>query len=501
MLNIVKNTFKHSIIYSFGNVGIKLLGLILIPIYTNPEYLSAQSYGVFALLESIMAILMGILPISMGQSLTRWYWEKDDRTYQKKIFFKTFSFIFLIQILFLIIAMPLGAQISKLVFQTDIYAYSVRLTLLTSSLSILIQQVLHLAKVQQKSILFSSVNILRLFTTLILIYFFIVRKNKGIDGIWEAQLISSILTLLILLPYLIKNFRVVYKFQELPEMLRFGFPFTLAAISGIILVFADRYMLSIMDGLEKTAVYSLGFRLSNTIKIIIATSISFAIAPVRMKMINKPDNLRFFSKNLTYIGFIMMICVLGVSLFALEGLKLLSGSVIYWEANNIIPILSMAIFFGVMKDFSSESMLITKNTRKISLFVFFTGLFNIILNYFLIEKLDIYGAAISTFLSYLLLWILIYRASQKIKYIPYEITKIFKIIVTGSLLLAVGVIIKDFPLLYRLVIKVLLIIVFPIILYWWRFYEDIEIITIKKIIRLWRNPKAIKENLMKLLEK
>lgn len=499
MLDVVKNTFKHSLIYSVGNIGIKIVGLILIPIYTNPVYLTTDDYGAFAILESLLAILSSLLPISMGQGLTRWYWIKNDRDYQKAVFFNTLIFIVVVQILFLAICYPLRAEITYLLFTSREYTYVVVLTLFSSSLNIIMQQVLHLAKIQQRSLLFALVNISRLLVTLGLILFFIIGKGRGLNGIWEAQLISYTLTIIALLPVIIRNCKPEFHFHEIREMLNYGFPFMLASLSGIILVFADKYMLNIMDGLDKTAVYSLGFRVSNTIKIIVATSIGFAIAPIRMKMISNPVNLRFFSKNLTYIGFVMMFFVLFVSLFALEGLKILTSDVIYWEANNIVPFLSMAVFIGVLKDYSSESMLILKNTRFIALFVFLTGLFNVGINYLLIPRFDIYGASVSTLSSQLLLWILIFRYSQKMMYIPYELNKILKIILVGSVMLVVGILIANYPLLWRLLIKFLMIGIFPVILYLWNFYEEIELKTIRRIFQTWRNPKEIGVNLRRLL--
>jgi O-antigen/teichoic acid export membrane protein len=40
MLSNIKLAFRNSLIYGLGNVSIKLAGLILIPLYTNPQYLS-----------------------------------------------------------------------------------------------------------------------------------------------------------------------------------------------------------------------------------------------------------------------------------------------------------------------------------------------------------------------------------------------------------------------------------------------------------------------------
>jgi len=46
MLKDVKSTIKNALVYGLGNVSVKLVGLVLIPVYTNPVYLSMDDYGV-----------------------------------------------------------------------------------------------------------------------------------------------------------------------------------------------------------------------------------------------------------------------------------------------------------------------------------------------------------------------------------------------------------------------------------------------------------------------
>ena len=52
MIENIKLVTKNSLIYSLGNISIKLVGLILIPIYTNTEFLSFDDYGILAILEA-----------------------------------------------------------------------------------------------------------------------------------------------------------------------------------------------------------------------------------------------------------------------------------------------------------------------------------------------------------------------------------------------------------------------------------------------------------------
>ena len=57
MLDQIKSTSKNSIVYGLGNVSVKLVGLILIPIYTDPAYLSFDDYGILGILESTSLVV------------------------------------------------------------------------------------------------------------------------------------------------------------------------------------------------------------------------------------------------------------------------------------------------------------------------------------------------------------------------------------------------------------------------------------------------------------
>jgi hypothetical protein len=53
------------------------------------------------------------------------------------------------------------------------------------------------------------------------------------------------------------------------------------------------------------------------------------------------------------------------------------------------------------------------------------------------------------------------------------------------------------PLLPSLGIKIVLVVIFPILLYFWDFYEEIELVRMKELWIKWRKPAVWKERLKK----
>ena len=123
---------------------------------------------------------------------------------------------------------------------------------------------------------------------------------------------------------------------------------------------------------------------------------------------------------------------------------------------------------------------------------------NIILNILLIPILNIYGAAISTVFSSIILVFLFYRYSQKFYFINYEIKKIAQMFVLGISIFLITLLINDIDLIFRIPVKLVLIASFPFILYLINFYETVELQRISEAWDKWKNPLNWKKNLLKI---
>ena len=44
MLKSIKISLKDTIIYGLGNIAVKIVGLVLIPLFTDPKFFSTDQY-------------------------------------------------------------------------------------------------------------------------------------------------------------------------------------------------------------------------------------------------------------------------------------------------------------------------------------------------------------------------------------------------------------------------------------------------------------------------
>jgi len=494
MLSRIKSTAKNSIIYGIGNLSSKLIGLVLLPLYTT--VLPVAEFGKLAMLETTGQILVAIFSLSLNSAFFRWYWDKEFSGRQKSLFFTLLAFLGAM-VLLMIAGLTAGAPgISSLLLDSEKNANLIRLMAITTGFDILGIIPLSLMRLQERPVLFIVSNIIKFTANLLLTVLFIVGFHHRIEGIYEAQIIGNIIFFLILSKYIWKHIEIRFETKILREMLAFSYPLMLASIAGFFITMTDRYTLKFMKGLEQLGSYQFGFKVSNSIKIIVVNSLNYAVQPLIYKVMNEPDNKRFYSKLLTYSGFAIMILVIMISVFGKELVMLLAQKKEYWSAYLVIPFLSFGLFFGSLRDTLFTGLSFAKKSKVSAAITITSAAINIILNLVLIFFFRSIGAAIATLLAQFIYFLLIWKYSQKYYYIPYEKMKIFKIVITGIVLTALALLSNNLPFIASAGIKVLLISSFPFILYLWNFYEEIELLRIKEIWTKWRNVSSWK-NLLK----
>lgn len=498
MLKSVRSSVKNSMIYGIGNIAVKLVGFILIPLYTDPRYFSIEEFGIIGLLDISGQVLIAALASSLPQSLTRWYWDKDHVSNQKSIFFMTLTVQILISVMFCLLLLPLSGGISYMIFGKADWSRAINLVIISSALQAVNNIINTLIRLQSKSTLFTVTNFLKLGLVLGLTIYFIIGRGMGVEGIYSAQLLGNLLFIIVLAGYTVKNCSVSFDIRIVRSMMGFGFPLILANVSGVAVNVIDRYSLNSFDLLKYVAIYTLAVKISSVLKLVIVDSIKMSISPLMIRKIDSPDNKRFYSKVLLYSSFVLMLGIIAVSLFSLELIKVITKSSEYWEAYFIIPVLCISVYFVNLRDVTTWGLFISKKTKIIGSLVIIAGIITLLFNIMLVPLWGITGAALATLLSQVIYWYMIHYFSQREYFIPYEYRKVVLIMVVGSILAFSGLFMEDLSLALRLILKTIITLSFPFILYTLNFYENVELKVISGFARKWSDLKNIRENIKSL---
>jgi O-antigen/teichoic acid export membrane protein len=499
MLSRLKSTARNSVIYGIGNLSTKLIGLILLPLYVR--IFPSGEFGMLAMLETTSQVLITVFGLSLYNAFLRWYWDKEYSESRKSLFFSVFAFLAVISVSMALIIAAGSRALSSFLLDSSEYYRLIRLMGITAAFEIVGVLPLTLMRVEERPQLFITSNIIKFSVNLVLTIFFIVVLKHRIEGIYEAQIIGNIVFFLFLSKYIWSKSEARLNLKALKEMLSFSMPLVLASVAGIFLNLTDRYALKFINGLEQLGSYQFGFKIANAIKIIVLNSVSFALTPVIYKIIDEKGSKRFYSKILTYMGFGVMIIVMIISFYGKEISMILAKKEEYRAAYTIIPVLAFSLFFSSLRDMVFTGLNVTKKTRVSATIIITVSAANIALNIFFISFFRSMGAAVATALSQLLYLLLVWKYSQKYFYVPYEWIKILKIFITGTILSVIAMLANNLSLIPAVLIKLILLGSYPVILYFWNFFEEIEIERLKGLWLKWRNPEKWLDNIRSENEK
>jgi O-antigen/teichoic acid export membrane protein len=498
MLNSIKVSLKDTLIYGLGNIAVKIVGLLLIPLFSNPKFFTIEEFGVLGILEISALVLTALMASALPQSLTRWFWDKEHKDNQKGIFFMSFATQLIVSLSLCALLIPLSKTFSIMIFSKPDWSRVITFVIIGSGIQALNNINNTLMRLQSKSVLYTTTNLFKLTFVLFLSLYFIISRKMGLEGYYLAQAIGNALLVIILSGYTLKNSRIFFSRSIFQSMNAYGFPLFLANISAVALNVVDRYSLNSLAALKSVALYTLAFKITSVLKLAIVDSMKLSLAPMMLKRIGSPDIQRFYSKVLLYSSYVLMFAVIGVSLFSFELIKVIAKSKQFWDAVTIIPVLSMSVVFVNMKDLTVYGLHVVKKSRIIGIIVVFSTILSVCLNLLLIPVWDIMGAAVATLLAQFVFWLITYYYSQKAFYVPYEIRKIFTLVFVGAILSSSCLLLNKMEIIPRLLIKTGLLVSFPFILYLLKFYEAVELQAIRGFTSKWSNLKNLKDNLKSL---
>jgi len=480
MFNELKNTVKQTSIYSLGNLSTKLVGFILLPLYTG--YLTTSEFGILAIFQAIGLILIGVFGFNLPTAMMRWYASEKNYVNQRSIVFTTFISTLFIAVLLSMILIPFSREFSLRFFNDYSFSNYFVILFLSVSAGIINNVPLNLIRLKEKSVFYIILTSIKFLIIVLLNIYFVAKLEIGVIGIIISELVGNIFIIVFTIPFLIKNFTLKINFQILAEMFRFGLPLVFSTVSIFALTLGDRFIIKYFYGDSSVGVYSVGHKIASVINMLILQSFQLGFLPIAYKKFEEANAKKYFSKVLTYYTLILTLSALVLSLFSKELIELLTLKKEYWLAIPVVPIISFAFIFKGIQYVLSLSFHYTKKTFYNAIIVIITALLSILLNFILVEKYDFTGAAVTFFISLLVMMLLSYFFGQRIYFIPYEKYKLIKIFFVGVTLFLCSYLINEMQIISRLFLKAGLVLSFPFILHFLNVFDRIEIDKVKELL-------------------
>ena len=483
------STYRETIIYSLGNLSNKIVGFILLPLYTS--YITIHDFGVLGLIEPLTQFTFTILGLGLNSAFMRWYAIEKNDLQKGRIFFNTNLVLFINTFIWVVLLILLADYISILLFSHSEFSILLKIAFANVFFLVVNPIIFSTLRIRHKPVEYSVIRASQFLINLLLNIYFIVALEWGLLAIFLSQLISQLLVFIYFLPAYVKLTRIEFKPKLIKDFLVFSFPLMPVGILNLIITMINRFFLEHYDTLESVGLFSFAFRISNTIKVLVIESLTLSLTPILYQKLAEQNGKRFVQKNFIYGSYFIMIVYIFIASFSKEIILLIAQNEAYYNAYQIIPILGFAYIFHAINYFYTVLLSYSKKTTSILKATLIAAIMTIILNMILVPSFKIYGAALINVLSTMILFGLMYLYSREAWGVYFELHKLIMIVFAGLVIVVVNTLAFQEITALSVSIKTIICLSFPFLLYPLKFYEKIEIETIahlpSRLISKFRN--------------
>ena len=490
MIEKIRSSVKQTIYYGIGNVAIKLVGLLLLPIFSRT--FSIELYGLLALLEISAEIIMAVSACGIESGFNRWYWDKEHVHKQKSLFFTTLSFSIISALFWLIISYLIIQRFSVPIYDTVIGHGLMWAFLINILFRIIVSRSLLLLQIQQLVIKQTKLVLLNMAIVLSTTIVFIIVFKMSLDGVFWGQIIGNFVVIISILPFIRKNVEIKFEFKLLKELLSYSLPIAVSTVMAIVMTLSDRFILKHYYDLGDVGQYSLAYKISNLIKLFIVRSFIKSYSFKYYYDINNEDNDPFFYKSLTYFTFVAVYSGLFLSIFSGMVIKAFTDNADYYNSYFIVPYLIVGIILFGIRSMLTLPLGKLKKSKTISIIAIGTGLVNVILNLLFIPHYGSIGAAGATGIAQGLALVVCLILNKKYGFASYEVVKYIKAFVIGIGLIYAWMAIPELNIFTQLMINIAIMILYPFLLMAIGFFEKKEIVIIRQTFQKWTDIERVR---------
>lgn len=462
---------KHSTIYAFGNFLGKIVSFLLLPVYTR--FLTPHDYGIKELVGLSTDVIGVLLATAISSALYRFYFEYEDIKDRNEVISSamiTIGSIAFLAVLLLYFATKTMA--TYILDSEDLYYF-----FMLSFTSLWFQSLNHISynylRANQQSVKFITLSFINMLFVISLNIYLICIVKLGVLGVLISTLAGSIIMFCVLTIPLIVHVGFRFSLEKTKAMLRFGLPMIPAQIGAFVVHLSDRFFIKSYCSIADAGLYSLGYRFGALPSTFISEPFNQTWQPRRFEIHKQEGSEKLFGKIFTYFLCLMFFVGLGVSVLTKDLLMIVADER-FWSAYKIVPIIVLAITIFTFHYHFDMGILIHKKTKYLAYINFSNGIFILLLNFILIPKHGVYGAAFATLIAFIYKVSLTYYFSSKYYKIHFEFMRIGKVLLAATTIYLATLPIQFDSAYVNFIVKAGIVFLFPVLLFCFNFFTEGE---------------------------
>jgi O-antigen/teichoic acid export membrane protein len=421
MLDRFFNDTATTEIYTAGNLGIKIIGFLLYPVYAT--VLTPAEFGIVGLALLVSSGSKRLFTLGTDAAAFNFYHRYDDED-RAEFYGTLFFFIVAVSLGLVFVFERVGPELSVLLFGRDLYDPYLRVAVAATALSAMFQTIpLQRFRAMERADLYTALNAGNNLISHGASLVGVLLLSLGALGYILGNLAASVVLGLAGAWVVLRNIQLSFSTKKLKTGMLYSLPLFPHFYSHFLISMSDRAILSQYSSLNIVGVYTIAYSLAGALQVVIQSGNS-AILPEFARDADIKNSESELVQLSTYYILAAGFATIGFALITPTFVLLFFPNE-YASAVSIFPILGLAFFFLALYNIPMNMLSQRdRKTRFIPIATLTAAGLNLGLNLLFIPAYVIWAAALSTLSSYALLFVQIFLFAQYETKIDYQYRRI-----------------------------------------------------------------------------
>lgn len=419
-----KKLIGNSFIFALGNLGSKLVSILLVPLYTY--YLTTTEYGTVDLITTTTSLLLPIISLSIFDAVLRFTMDKSQPT---DSVFTNALVVTSIGTLIVLLTYPVLSYLNTF---GDLLSFMYLILILQAFQSLSAQFVRAIGKVK----IFALNGIIMTIVTGIMNIVLLVYLDMGIAGYLLATVFSNLISIIYLTivgkTYKYINLKKVNKALT-KTMLSYCIPLIPNALMWWIMNASSRYFILFFVGASANGLFAVANKIPSLLSIL-NQIFGQAWQLSAIEEYDSKNKSKFYSEIFNYFSMFMFLATSAILIVIKIGLDFAVAPEFY-IAWKYVPFLLLGVVFSSFSSFLGTNYIAAKKTGGVFRTSIIGGIINVVSNLIFVPLIGTNGAGLSTMISFFVIWII--RVYDTKQFIDMKLN--LKILITNLLIIAVQI--------------------------------------------------------------
>jgi O-antigen/teichoic acid export membrane protein len=475
----IGTALKHTFVYGFGGILAKVVAFALLPFYSH--YLTPRDYGIVELLDLAMSVLGMFLSMGITAAFLRYYSAADSDEQKRRILGSTFLFAAGAGTIIFLGGLLLMGRATLLLFGSGVPPSYFLMSFSLFVLAYVATIPYTYLRAKEASVKLTTLDCAGVLAMLALNIYFIAGLHMSVFGVLLSQLMVGFGKFVFLIVWMRGAIRLWFDWSILRKMLTFGVPLIASNLTMFVLNFSDRFFLQRLQSLDQVGIYAMGYKFGFMLNFLLIQPFNM-MWQARMYLVQREGNARgIFTQVFVLYSLTLIFASLGLALFSPEVIRWMVDAKYAAAAGIVAPVALSYVLLGFGYYFQS-GMLLTSRTGLMGFVNGLAAIWNLALNYLLIDHFGMSGAAWATVLGFLAIATGNYWCSQRVLPMQFGLRRVLlALAVAAGLYLAPAALLAGASPVVVILAKVILLGLFPVALWALRLLSDDEIHTLRAL--------------------